>query len=322
MIDFTVFYKSLLPNTLVWGKDRHWDLFISAYNSSERVRRVYESVTASSKQWIICPEYHYNSSELPMHDIYVNNAQNEADFINDYVNAIVGIKQKRICIDITGFIRPHLLFLLQKLVELNVPSFDALYSEPVHYREKEATQFSKDGIREVRQIAKYEGIHLPDTSNDVLIIGAGYDSSLISSVAEAKDHSRKIQLLGFPSLRADMFQENMLRVQLAEDALGESETFFAPAHDPFVTAETIKNIVSDIGKRKPITNLYLSPLSTKAQVLGFALYYIACCNNNAASIIYPISDSYERETATGVSRVWQYTVDLNALRTAPGNTHA
>jgi hypothetical protein len=64
----------------------------------------------------------------------------------------------------------------------------------------------------------------------------------------------------------------------------------------------------------PLTNLYLSPLATKAQVLGFALYYFSALDSKPASVIYPFSDRYERETTKGISRVWKYTVDLEAIQ--------
>ena len=92
-------------------------------------------------------------------------------------------------------------------------------------------------MTEVRQVVGYEGQHVTDTSRDVLIIGAGYDDKLIAEVAEHKDQARKIQLFGLPSLRADMYQENVLRAHLAESAVGtpihdEASNFFAPANDP------------------------------------------------------------------------------------------
>ncbi len=130
------------------------------------------------------------------------------------------------------------------------------------YSKREKTQFSNEVVAEVRQIAGFEGVHNPETSNDYLVIGAGYDHQLIAQVAESKDSSKKIQIFGLPSLRADMYQENVLRARNAEEAVGrqtsdESSNYFAPANDPFVTASTLHEIVSRLEARKPITNLSL-----------------------------------------------------------------
>ena len=44
--------------------------------------------------------------------------------------------------------------------------------------------------------------------------------------------------MGLPSLRADMYQQNVLRAELASEQVGAGldgvETRFAPANDPFV----------------------------------------------------------------------------------------
>ena len=62
--------------------------------------------------------------------------------------------------------------------------------------------------------------------------------------------------------------------------------------------------------RKDITNLYLCPLATKAQALGFTIYYLTECKEKEVSMIYPICHSHSRETSKGVSRIWKYVVEL------------
>jgi len=317
MIDFTIFYKNPLSPDFSWTPRYSWDVFVSAYNSSERVNRVFENVQATSKHWLVCPEYDYSDDEMPSGNYFRADGSNEAGFIRQFAKVTpIEWTKMTVCVDTTGFIRPYLLFLLRWLVEKGVDRFDAIYSEPVHYSEKETTQFSSGGVKDVRQVAGFEGIHSRDGSNNVLIIGSGYDSMLIASVAEAKDNAKKVQVLGLPSLRADMFQENLLRVELAQDYLGNDERFFAPAHDPFVTAQVINEIVDRLNAQRRITNLYLSPLATKAQVLGFGLYYLALCGKKPASIIFPVSTRYGKETSKGISRIWKYTVDLAAIRKA------
>ena len=59
-----------------------------------------------------------------------------------------------------------------------------------------------------------------------------------------------------------------------------------------------------------ISNLYLAPLATKPQALGFALFYIKELEGMPASIILPINKSYARETGSGVGNVWRYKIQL------------
>ncbi len=220
----------------------------------------------------------------------------------------------RLCIDLTGFIHPNIMYLLLLLARRGVRKVECLYSEPVSYSKREDTSFAMGSVLRVRQVAGFEGSMNSDVSNDLLVIGAGYDEHLLSEVAQHKDHAKKVILLGFPSLRADMYQQNLLRISRAEDVLRPVATrrrFFAPANDPFVTASVLNDIVSGGAGVSEITNLYLSPLATKAQALGFVvffLYHIAHVPN--CSIVFPFSSNHEKHTDYGISRAWKYVVEL------------
>lgn len=309
MFEFGIGYKERLDIGVDWP--HQWDYFVSAYNSSERVKRVFDKVNANKKVWLICPQYLYEASEYPVGDVFASDKRNESDFVAEWGFSVpVDFNSVSLCVDITGFIRPTLLFLVKYLRDRGVKRFDALYSEPTSYKRKELTEFSSAQTGEVRQVAGFEGIHTTSTDNDLLIVGSGYDSDELARVAYSKDTARKIQILGLPSLRADMYQENELRVALAEDAIGSGKVFFSPAYDPFVTADTLNEIVVEASRRATISNLHLAPLSSKPQVLGFALYYLRKWEGGPASVIFPIANRYARETSVGIARVWQYTVEL------------
>lgn len=310
-MDYTHLYKERLPATGGWTLV--WDVFISAYNPSARVRHVYDNVQANEKHWIIHREYSLQHL-LPAEPSVSSSNDNEAGFIRDCLTKIMAgrsISAVRLCVDITGFMRPHLMFLLKFLFTSGVTRFDVIYSEPAYYVGLEKAQFSDRSVTSVRQVSGFEGVVNNDTSKDVLIIGAGYESHLIAEVAEDKERADRILLLGLPSLSADMYQQSALRTQDAADSLGEAmvERYFAPANDPFVTATVLSETIARLRGRRVITNLYLSPLATKAQALGFALYHFTECSRAAASIIFPFSSSYSIESAAGVSRVWRFVVE-------------
>lgn len=315
MIDYTIFYKNRYKPEDDWATKHQWDLLISAYNESHRVQKIFEVAQASQKHWWIIPDYEYKPEEYPaVGQCFAPKSRHEAEFVQDYFdNANLDLGNIRLCVDITGMMRPHLLFLLKYLWINNVKRFDVLYTDPLRYEKKHETAFAGEVISEVRQVAGYEGDHVPDTSRDVLVIGAGYDHQLIAHVAETKAKTRKIQMFGLPSLQADMYQENVLRANRAAEAVGVYQDCFAPANDPFVTASVLSNTLQRIETRKPITNLYLSPLATKPQVLGFGLYYLYERQDTAASIIFPISLRYNRETTKGLTKIWRYEVEF------PGN---
>ena len=316
MIDYSIFFKQKLAVDENWGKDEHWDLFISAFVPNDRVRSVFSKAAATKKVWLIFPEYSFSRDQLPKEEFFSAVAEDESEFIGSFWDTLPSnASQLRICIDITGFIRPYLIYLLWFLVEKGVTQFEALYSEPDRYRDSEQTTFSSDIIREIRQVSGCEGNHTTDDSNDLLIIGAGYEDHLISHVAESKAKANKVQLLGFPSLRADMYQESVLRIHKAEESMGGKETgeaksYFAPANDPFITANVLADVVREQERRRPISNLYLSPLSTHAHVLGFALYFLTEKLGSSCSLIFPFEEKYHYTTSVGISRIWKYVVEL------------
>ena len=90
----------------------------------------------------------------------------------------------------------------------------------------------------------------------------------------------------------------------------DSKPFFAPANDPFVTASVLQSIVKDLEKHESLSNLYLCPVATKAQLIGFTLYYLKECQNLPVSIVFPFCESYAKETSTGLTRTWKYTIEL------------
>lgn len=316
MSDYTIYYKTNLPVETEWSDDEEWDLFISAFNSSERVKCVYEKVRALKKHWLIIPDYVYEPLEHPDGLVFAPPTSSEAGFILDYVKqACLDVAGKKLCIDITGFVKPYMMSFMKWLWDRGAHEVDVLYSEPVQYAKKEETKFSDEEVLVVRQVEGYEGMHVPDTRNDLLIVGAGYDHELIAHVAESKGSARKIQVFGLPSLHPDMYQENVLRAHRAAEAVGGEETleqnrFFAPANDPFVTASVLQEIVARETKRERITNLYLCPLATKPQALGFILYYLTECQGRPVSMLYPICKTHFRQTSEGISRIWKYTLEL------------
>jgi hypothetical protein len=316
VIDYTISYKDVLDLGADWSV-YGWDLFLSAFNNSGRVQRVFDHADASEKHWIVHPEYQYNESEHPTSGkVFASSYHNEADsFLEYFARTAPDLPTCRICVDITGFMRPHLLFLLYFLSRNGVARCDVIYSEPGHYREKEKTVFSDGPVIGVRQVAGYEGSHAPESARDVLVIGSGYDLDLMRAVAEDKDNARKLQVFGLPSLRPEMYQENLLQANRVSEAIGHGPgnlpgNFFAPASDPFVTASVLSELVARERQARGISNLYLCPTGTKAQALGFGLFYLNECVAGPVSLIFPFREGYARETSSGIGRVWKYVIEF------------
>lgn len=319
MLDYSIFYKESFAPVADWATGLGWDFFVSGYNASERVRTVFDSVPATTKLWVLHPEYALAPDNLPGGATFTCASDSEAECILELIDVLrakgFNPATSSLCVDITGLLRPHLLFLVRMLERLEVRRFHVLYSEPAYYKKKGATSFSRGSIASVRQVAGYEGIINPDSEEDLLVIGMGFDAQLIKEVAEDKDKAAKIQLFGLPSLRADMYQQSILRSREVADFLTDPlfsprHRATAPANDPFVTASVLSEVVSQRAILHPFTNLYLSPLGTKVQALGFGLFFLGECLNSNRSILYPFSTHYSPETSEGLSRIWMYTIEF------------
>lgn len=293
------------------------DVLVSAFNLTERVKSTFHRINAARKFWLIHNEYGLSPSERPTDAPLLTSPEKaEADFMIDALAPLESVLKPgvKLCVDVTGFMRPHLMFLMHLLRSKQVGAFDFVYTEPSQYTLKAETVFSTNVI-EVRQVNGFEGTHSVDMSADVLVVGAGYDHDLVGHVIANKSGARLVQLLSLPSLSADMYQESLIRLHRVADApasVPDEQLAYASANDPYVTyivlAETLQKIAS---RSREVSNVYLSPLATKPQAVGFALYYLKHLAGGPASIIFPFSSHYSKETSKGVGRAWLYQLNLN-----------
>ena len=310
---------------LLYEKERHApgdqvargsSIFVSSYNSSLRVGQVFRQSVASSSEWLILPEYLYNNDELPTDaPVHICAGEDEVDSLSRYVSGLTTRLQGRLTVDITGFLNQYVIVLLALLQRAGLSEVEFVYGEPARYRMKERTQFSDESAVTVRQVAGFEGLHTSDTGEDLLVLGMGYESRLAGEVANYKEDARKKLLFGLPSLRPDMYQESLLCSERVAETIGADGSdpnhyCFAPAHDPFVTASVLAETIAEHRSRHPEANVYLSPLATKAQALGFAIYYMKESRGTPTSILYPYCLKHMRSTSDGLAGIWTFLVDF------------
>lgn len=292
-----------------------YDIFISAYNESERVQYVHSRIAADRCFWWILPEYGYSESEIfPLkNSVYLRDLREDDLVTNGLADVLSELKNGvRLLIDITGFMRNHILYIMWYLKSNGIKKFDMLYTEPKHYSRKADTTFSQK-VADVRQVAGFEGTHSLSTTNDVLLLGVGYDHVPMGRAILHKENARLIQLHSLPSLSADMYHESLLRLDRVSSVTGrpnERSVYFASASDPYVTATTLSEAYHELNCRRTISNLYLCPLATKVQAVGFGLFYLSELQGSASSIILPEIESYSRETSSGVGKSWLYPINL------------
>lgn len=311
-MDYSYFRKTRYDRVADLSDLPDYDCLISTYVESERAKAPSQYIRCKEKWWVL--EDDAERSDF-IKDDRTFRITEESD--GGIAKELVNKHYRRICVDITGFVIPHLLILLRFLQIRGLRSFDIIYTEPNQYKEGEETQFTETPIC-VKQVLGYSGMHISDMSNDLLIVAAGYDHSRIIEVATEKKSAKKVLLFGFPPCSPGMFQENILRAFQAEPAVGMDcfrnidLNIFAAANDPFATAQALKDYIDKALRSKyPFTNLYLSPLSSKPQALGMALHYIWERGwEKEWSIIYPFCNKYLHDTTSGISRIWKYEILL------------
>lgn len=321
-IDYDIFYRELLPIENNPINSEPFDIFISAFNASDRVKEVFNKIDSLQKYWLIHPEYRFTDEELT--EIQTPSIirptelseESQVHFLLASLN-IENFETSRICIDSTGFMRNVLALLIIALGHMGSKRINILYSEPIQYIDNEKTHFSVSA----NQVRTLYGTAITPTTNakDSLIMSIGFDHDLMSQVVNDYESATFYPLYAFPSLSADMFQQSAFRssniIPIRNNDL-TTRKFFAPANDPFSTAKQIQKIVQIIYFKEQNLkhNIYLCPLSTKAQVVGHAYYWWKEGQHQSQygmiNIILPMCISYKRETSIGLRRVWQYILEM------------
>lgn len=318
MIDYSLLARRDVPPAEVMHLN--YDLFISSFNSSDRVGYTYRNVQAARKIWIIHPEYQYRDEDLPKNAEFFRPTEklSVAEFWLRFLSeaALTQVDPAlRIAVDITGMMRPHLMLLPLILKHAGVRYVDFLYSDPASYVAGNSTEFARGEVSHVAQIEGFEGLHFSPSERDVLVIGAGYDKVLVQLVADHKRACRHYVLLGLPSLQPHMYQESQLQVARTEEwlnSLGEDSFLFSPANNPFMTAQVLGDHLSREDSSR--TNIYLSPVGSKSQALGFAWYYLCEARETATSMLFPFAPFYSRETSSGITRLGIFTLELDWIQ--------
>src|SRR4028119_2159422 len=83
-MDYSLLRRAEFPARMVNSLPT-WDLFLSAYNKSERVNTLFSAVRSARKEWLIHPEYDFDPTELPKDSVvHALSSRDEADFWHEY----------------------------------------------------------------------------------------------------------------------------------------------------------------------------------------------------------------------------------------------
>lgn len=298
-----------------------YDVFLSAFNDSDRVEAVYRSLSALRKIWLVHGEYGYAAPKLPTEPFWETDASEGAIDAWERCFRELGLDPSlNIAIDITGMMRPHLVTLPLMLRRSGFTSVTFIYSDPQSYVSGQSTQFTKGPVESVGVLPGFAGLHATSHgAKDCLIIGAGYDHDLVRAVAEHKRNAEHYLIVGLPALQPHMYQESVYRVARVKESLSgfrDRNLLFAPANNPFMTAQVLSDQVNRLRSGHSSYNFYLAPVGPKTQVLGFSLYYLCEGAGTTTSIVFPRASRYNSETSRGIETVHLFHLELDSFSSA------
>ncbi|UYO96373.1 hypothetical protein OED01_12275 [Microbacterium sp. M28] len=322
MYDYSIFSKN--RRTPAELAEASFDVLVSAFNDSERVRRVFDLLPAAEKYWVVHSEYGYADGELPSEACWTPDPrESEIEAWERCFSDLAITPDAKIAIDITGMMRPHLLLLPLMLQRAGFKEATLLYSDPVSYVSGQATTFTKGPVERVAVVPGYAGAHRTSIdARDCLIIGAGYDHELVKAVAESKRNADHYVLVGMPGLQPHMYQESVYRISQAKESINDFRSrslLYAPANNPFMTAQVLSDHLTSLRRKGEVDNVYLAPVGPKSQVLGFAWYFLCEGLGTPTSILFPYAQRYSRETSAGLSAIHEYKLELDAIVRPGGN---
>jgi hypothetical protein len=175
-IDYSIYYKEVVDNKNFFSS-HNFDLFISAYENCERVLNTFKQVNAKNKLWLLFPQYDYGVIDIK-ESHFSSERLTEDEYFYELFEQVKINPGISLCIDISGFLRPHMIYLIRYLSYAGMKNIDILYTEPKMYVKGEKTDFS-GFIERVELVPGCSANDVnPQTENDILIIGAGYDTTI------------------------------------------------------------------------------------------------------------------------------------------------
>lgn len=307
-------YSYLYKHELNIADSSTYDVFLSGYDGCERTLEVYSKIKATHKFWLVFPQCQCEEYPSSGETILTSAEMDESGYILDVFLQINQFLEEnvKLCIDCSGVLIPHMMYLLMHLQLNKIRKFDLIYTAPLYYHQDENTIFSEI-IEAPCCISGYE-MNCKVNAPEYLIMFAGFNEELIQSVALSKESAKeKHIIIGFPPIEADMYQQNIVQLHKSREIIGERGIFYhkVSAYDPLVSAERLENIVKEIEKRhgRDVGAINIAPLSTKVSAIASALVFMY---NPTSSIrvIYPPTKKYYSKQAIGVGRSFVYTIEL------------
>ena len=199
----------------------------------------------------------------------------------------IGVKEKRVLIDITGIKHPAFFYILSLLLEKERPKYlFAAYTEPELYVPHGSTEIEErfqlfEGYLGIRALPGFTS--LPDDSKDkLLVVFLGFEGTRLQHIHDEikPGNGNAIAVVGFPAFRPGW---QNLTLAANQQALQSTKSYLymrsAIAYSPF----DAYNLLCELQYERPTQHLIIAPIGTRPHALGAVLYTI---KNPTSSLLY------------------------------------
>lgn len=193
-----------------------------------------------------------------------------------------GLEPPRVAIDISAMSK-HVLLLLMKSLKLHdlLKYTTIFYTEPQRYVIDEDIPLSV-GTKNIGVVPTFEGVH--DPARDLLLILIlGYEGDRSFAIWNKLEPEKCILVIADPPFQESWKGKTEKLNGPIVKAVGQSMIRYSSARDPIAVSKTLKNIVAEFQKERPM-NCMIVPMGTKPQSLGAFYYY--CESYSYPTLIY------------------------------------
>lgn len=219
----------------------------------------------------------------------------------------IGVRGKRVLIDITGIKHPAFFYLLSLLLEREKPKkIFAGYTEPERYVPHGSTEIEErfqlfEGYLGIRALPGFTRVP-DDIRNKLLVVFLGFEGSRLQHVHDEIEpgNGNTIAVVGFPAFRPGW---QNLTIAANQSALQSTKSHLymlsAIAYSPFDAYGLLSKLQSD----RPTQRLVIAPIGTRPHALGAVLYAI---KNPSSYLLYdfPIEVQQHRTERVGKCHVF------------------
>lgn len=312
--------KNVFEDTCLFESlDDRWreslEVFIFGDGTDERIRYIPNKISSSFKGKAYRLSYDVKKEQCSVELVKkLNNLSlSETLYSGDITVGLltnlqsIGVKTKRVLIDITGIKHPALFYLFSLLLEKEKPKqMFAGYTEPERYVPHGSTEIEErfqlfEGYLGVQALPGFTRL-LDDSRNKLLVVFLGFEGSRLQHVHDDQKpgEGNTIAVVGFPAFRPGW---QNLTIAANQSALQSTSSYLdmsnAIAYSPFDAYNLLNKLQAD----RPNQRLIIAPIGTRPHALGAVIYAI---KNPGSHLLYdfPIEIQEHRTESVGQCHIF------------------